>query len=519
MAPHGNTVERVNGPGSGSQTNKPQEASPQQQVATETSGPPPLAVKPNGSNRYAYVYGDIHKRRRAVSGTLSRKERRWELLLSKVPRSTTHYYDKEPFVFKVKDYLVIERLGAGSGGRVYLAKHEKTNQRVAIKVIEKVDARKERKARKEAGIMRYLHQRGCNNIVSLFDVIENEGSICIVMSFAEGGDLFEWIGRYGALEPSKAWQLFYQIVRAVAYAHSCGFIHRDLKPENIFLDKEGRIATLGDWGYAAAWSSWKKKRRPCGSLNYAASEIVSNKTYTGPEVDIFSLGGVLYTMLTGRLPFGSAVNRTTLQRVIAGKWRFDSALPSDVVGMLNRMFEPVPIRRATMMEVLQFVRGQVQKYNSPSPETSSLLVPLSPDPSFERTIDSSSVSDVEDHHAAAAPKKPSNDNGETIAGGVMKLDLAPALRDSAERKKRDDRQAREQLASQRVESPRESTNAEAAEPVTDVTTAATTPPSPDLSETCSRASKKPLHDGELCHTVDDDDDLMLRPCPRAANCV
>jgi len=388
MAPHGNTLARDISNGSGPKTNQPQQSvqqQQQQQKETTSGGPPPLAAKTNlTGTRYAYLYGDIHKRRRAVSGTLSRKERRWELLLSKVPRSTTHYYDKEPFVFRVKDYIVLERLGAGSGGRVYLAKHEQTNQRVAIKVIEKVDARKERKARKEAGIMRYLLQHGCNNIVSLYDVIENEASICIVMAFAEGGDLFEYIGRYGALEPAKVWPLFYQIVRAVSYAHSCGFIHRDLKPENIFLDKEGQTATLGDWGYAAAWSSWKKKRRPCGSLNYAASEIVSNKSYTGPEVDIFSLGGVLYTMLTGRLPFGSAVNRTTLQRVIAGKWRFDSALSSDVVEMLNRMFEPVPIRRATMMEVLQFIRGQIQKCNSPTLDRSTLKSSPSPEPSFER---------------------------------------------------------------------------------------------------------------------------------------
>eukprot|EP01087_Luapelamoeba_hula_P022718 TRINITY_DN820_c0_g1_i1.p1 TRINITY_DN820_c0_g1~~TRINITY_DN820_c0_g1_i1.p1 ORF type:complete len:557 (-),score=101.12 TRINITY_DN820_c0_g1_i1:234-1904(-) len=321
--------------------------------------------------RFTYLLDGTHRRRRAISGQLSRRERRWDLLLSKVPRPSTHF-EPSPFVFRIRDYIVEERLGAGSGGRVYLGKHEGTSEQAAIKVIEKADSRKDRKARKEAGVMRALEDHP--NIVPLVDVVENPGSICIVMKYARGGDLFEYIGRNGALEPADAWRVFGQVVSAVAYAHSCGFIHRDVKPENIFLDMDGN-ALLGDWGYACSWSSFKKKRRPCGSLNYAASEIVCNKTYTGPEVDIFSLGGVLYTILTGRLPFGSTVNRATLQRVADGKWRVDSSLPAPVVEMLNRMFDPVSIRRATMMDVIRFVKEMQQIHCTPttSPVTSPVL--------------------------------------------------------------------------------------------------------------------------------------------------
>jgi len=497
MPPHnGNTINRESDDNSPQKQQPTSEVVKQQQPQQQQQHAAPKGGGGGGgrnNNRFAYLYDGVHKRRRAVSGQLSRKERRWELLLSKVPRSTTHY-EPEPFVFRVRDYIVIERLGAGSGGRVYLGRHDKTGERVAIKVIEKVDARKERKARKEAGVMRALSK--CKHIVPLIDVAENEGSVCIVMGHAEGGDLFEHIGRNGALEPAKAWRIFGQIVRAVAYAHSCGFIHRDVKPENIFLDKDGN-AMLGDWGYAAAWSSWKKKRRPCGSLNYAASEIVSNKTYTGPEVDIFSLGGCLYTMLTGRLPFGSAVNRATLQRVIAGKWRHDSTLSPDVVDMLNRMFDPVPIRRATMMEVIQFVRSQQQKY-CVTVSSDSPLCPSSPESSFERDIRSDSCSDI-DEDGKERPRC------KQATGGVMKMDLTPVLR-KASIDTRNDRQLREQLAAKRVESPRESSSC-----------TATTPPSPDPSETCSRASKKPIHDTEHIET---DDELLTRPSVRVAEgCV
>jgi len=106
----------------------------------------------------------------------------------------------------------------------------------------------------------------------------------------------------------------------------------------------------------------KKKKRPCGSLNYAASEIVRNKSYTGPEVDIFSLGGVLYTMLTGRLPFGNNTSKTTVQRVITGNWKVDYNLDPNVIKFLHRMFEPIAIKRATMLDVIQFVKKQKEKY-------------------------------------------------------------------------------------------------------------------------------------------------------------
>jgi len=81
------------------------------------------------------------------------------------------------------------------------------------------------------------------------------------MGLAEGGDLFEQLGRGNTmLDNATIWKLFDQIVKAMTYTHSRRIIHRDIKPENIFLDKEGNVM-IGDWGYASTWSSWKRKKK------------------------------------------------------------------------------------------------------------------------------------------------------------------------------------------------------------------------------------------------------------------
>ena len=122
----------------------------------------------------------------------------------------------------------------------------------------------------------------------------------------------------------------------------------------MFLDAKGNVL-LGDWGYAAPWSLQRMKRRPCGSLNYAPSEILHNKKYYGPEVDIFALGGCLYTMLTGKLPFGYAKTKETYERVTTGAWRLDSCLTNLEIQLLDKLFAPNPLDRATMADIKKFI--------------------------------------------------------------------------------------------------------------------------------------------------------------------
>jgi len=155
------------------------------------------------------------------------------------------------------------------------------------------------------------------------------------------------------LSPSEAWDIFQEIVKAMAAVHAQGIVHRDLKPENVFLDRQGKVL-IGDWGLACRWSSFKKNKASCGSVNYAASEIVCRRPYTGPEVDMFSMGAILYTMLTGRMPFGAAGSKDTLRRVAEGKFYMDKILSPSAVSLLEKLFDPDPLRRATVYHVQSY---------------------------------------------------------------------------------------------------------------------------------------------------------------------
>jgi len=251
-----------------------------------------------------------------------------------------------------KDWTMLWPLGQGTSGTVYAGSHNKTGDMVAIKVVMKGTDERSRKrmkrTRKEISVMEKL--RGQKHIVQLLDSFEDAERIFLVMEYAWGGDLFDYI-KTNRMRPSTAHAIFNQIIKTMAVVHSKGIIHRDLKPENIFLDANDNIL-IGDWGYACRWSSFKKNTGTCGSLNYCASEIVCAQPYTGPEVDIFSMGAVLYTMLTGRLPFGSTKNRDTIARVASGSWFLDPCLAKSDVELLKLLLHPNPFKRPTAYDLL-----------------------------------------------------------------------------------------------------------------------------------------------------------------------
>jgi len=298
------------------------------------------------------THSNTSKGARSVSLLTSLKEREAAIRTMQIP-----VVPKIPIRFErvrrtdssiaVGPYEVVSKIGEGNGGCVFMGKHSTTEEKVAIKVIDKVDDKPLRKAMKEAGAM---SQVAHPHTVELLEIVENEECICLIMQFAEGGDLFDYIREKKKLDREEAWRIFEQLVEVVSFIHDKGFIHRDIKPENVFLDKD-RNVILGDWGYAAPWSVERMKRRPCGSLNYAPSEILNNKKYFGPEVDIFSLGGVLYTMLTGKFPFGYAKTKETYDRVITGAWRLDFSLTSLEIKLLDKLFAPNPLDRATMADI------------------------------------------------------------------------------------------------------------------------------------------------------------------------
>ena len=122
---------------------------------------------------------------------------------------------------------------------------------------------------------------------------------------AKGGELYEYIQRHRLTEDDVK-MFFRQIIEGVEYAHLNLVCHRDLKPENILLD-DNKIVKIADFGLSNLMKDGKLLKTSCGSLNYAAPEIIGHRYYEGTSLDVWSCGVILFTMLAGSLPFDEEI--------------------------------------------------------------------------------------------------------------------------------------------------------------------------------------------------------------------
>ena len=205
-------------------------------------------------------------------------------------------------------YVLGATLGAGEFGKVKLGwrKDGKQPSQAAIKMIKRdsipTGSDKESKIYREIMALKRLRHP---NIVRLVEVLQNDKYIGIVLEYASGGELFEYILNHKYLKESQACRLFAQLISGVDYMHSKGIVHRDLKLENLLLDKHKNII-ITDFGFVNSFSSQNNDlmKTSCGSPCYAAPElVVSSEPYEGRKVDVWSCGIILYAMLAGYLPF------------------------------------------------------------------------------------------------------------------------------------------------------------------------------------------------------------------------
>ncbi|KAK6456855.1 uncharacterized protein RJT20DRAFT_134159 [Scheffersomyces xylosifermentans] len=205
-------------------------------------------------------------------------------------------------------YILGSTLGEGEFGKVKLGwrKDGKHPSQVAIKLIKRAsilkDSDSEVKIHREINSLKLLSHP---NIVSLVEVMKSGKYIGIVLEYASGGELFDYILTHKYLKENVAKKLFAQLVSGVDYMHSKGLIHRDLKLENLLLDKHKNVI-ISDFGFVNSYNRDKNDlmKTSCGSPCYAAPELVLTQSpYEGRKVDIWSLGVILYAMLSGYLPF------------------------------------------------------------------------------------------------------------------------------------------------------------------------------------------------------------------------
>ncbi|XP_074846035.1 serine/threonine-protein kinase MARK1 isoform X4 [Carettochelys insculpta] len=290
-----------------------------------------------------------------------------------IPRcrnSVTSTNEEHPHI---GNYRLLKTIGKGNFAKVKLARHVLTGREVAVKIIDKTQLNPTslQKLFREVRIMKILNHP---SIVKLFEVIETEKTLYLVMEYASGGEVFDYLVAHGRMKEKEARAKFRQIVSAVQYCHQKCIVHRDLKAENLLLDADMNIK-IADFGFSNEFTIGNKLDTFCGSPPYAAPELFQGKKYDGPEVDVWSLGVILYTLVSGSLPFDGQNLKELRERVLRGKYRIPFYMSTDCENLLKKLLVLNPIKRGSLEQIMKdrwmnvgHEEEELKPYTEPEPD-------------------------------------------------------------------------------------------------------------------------------------------------------
>ncbi|KAG0166942.1 serine/threonine-protein kinase KIN2 [Apophysomyces sp. BC1034] len=270
---------------------------------------------------------------------------------------------------RIQNYMIYRKtIGAGSMGKVKLAEclTDNSGQKYAVKIMPKIDltsaaAResrsrdpkdtpKEREQRtvREMAIMQLLRHP---NICQLKEWITEGEHYYMFLEYVDGGQLLDYIISHGKLREKQARKFARQILSALDYCHRNSIVHRDLKIENILITRDEDIKII-DFGLSNVYSPSRLLNTFCGSLYFAAPELLQAKQYTGPEVDVWSFGVVLYVLVCGRVPFDDTRLPALHAKIKSGIVdEYPDHLSKDCVDLLTKLFVVDPKKRATLSAI------------------------------------------------------------------------------------------------------------------------------------------------------------------------
>ena len=252
---------------------------------------------------------------------------------------------------KIGNYILLTTIGSGTFSTVKLGIHLPTQQKVAIKILDKdkiVDESDIKRISREIHILSKLRHP---NIAQLYETLPSEHHIYIIMEHIEGHDLFQYIYSVTRLTELKASKFFRQLISCLEYIHKLGIVHRDIKPENILLNKKKTLLKLVDFGLSNSYQHGNLLKTACGSPCYAAPEMIRGKEYDGLYSDLWSCGVVLYCMLVGKLPFDDEDIKVLYHNIKSANYYMPSYLSIIAQDCLRKILTPNPKKRIRIEEL------------------------------------------------------------------------------------------------------------------------------------------------------------------------
>ncbi|KAI8090959.1 kinase-like domain-containing protein [Gilbertella persicaria] len=319
------------------------------------------------------------------------------------PQETINRHDRDQQrtlpVKTIGNFTLQQSIGKGSMGKVKLATHNVTGEKIAVKIVPRANmqltnqsngkstnqiakekAREEnREVRtiREAHIMMLLKHP---NIIGMKDIVTQGPYFYILMDYVGGGQLLHYIVKRQRLSDRRTRQFSRQIVSALDYLHRNSIVHRDLKIENIMIDKSGRNIKLIDFGLSNLFCPERQLTTYCGSLYFAAPELLKANPYNGPEVDIWSLGVVIYVMATGSVPFDDKSMPGLHDKIKRGHVTYPAHLSDECKDLLSRIFVTDPAKRIIMTDIINhpWLNKDAAPIKSHMPVRKPLVLPFDP---------------------------------------------------------------------------------------------------------------------------------------------
>lgn len=298
------------------------------------------------------------------------------------------------------EWEFLETVGAGSMGKVKLAKHRFTGEVCAIKIVNRAtnaflhkeqslpppkkeedilerqkklekEISRDKRTIREASLGQILYHP---HICRLFEMCTMSNHFYMLFEYVSGGQLLDYIIQHGSLREHHARKFTRGIASALQYLHANNIVHRDLKIENIMISTSGEIKLI-DFGLSNLFDRRKQLHTFCGSLYFAAPELLKASPYTGPEVDVWSFGVVLYVLVCGKVPFDDENSSVLHEKIKQGKVEYPQHLSIEVISLLSKMLVVDPKRRATLKQVVAH-HWMIRGYDCPPPSYVPNRIPL-----------------------------------------------------------------------------------------------------------------------------------------------
>ena len=227
----------------------------------------------------------------------------------------------------------------------------KNLSQVAIKIFDKIRISKNSDIKiieKEINILKILRHK---NIIQLYSVIRTDKKIYVILEYASGNELLQYILSKKRLSESESCRIFQQLISGINYLHLLKISHRDLKPENILLDHKKDLK-IADFGLSKEFKDGNLLYTICGSPSYTAPEMIAGLPYSGFKVDIWGCGIILFFMICGYLPFDDKNSKILYNKIIEGKYYFPYFVSDQARDLIKNILNTDPKKRYNIDQII-----------------------------------------------------------------------------------------------------------------------------------------------------------------------